>query len=140
MNSLSEVEVAQPNPQPFPAGRELSCLLVDDSLSDLQRLASNLEQLGHRSEILQDPRLVEQTLAMGPVDALFLDVVMPGRDGYTILRVVRHLYPRLPVVIVSNKAQDRDVDWAFLQGASAYLVKPCSQGDLVECLARLADR
>lgn len=140
MSSPSQVEVVRSNLQPSLADRELSCLLVDDSPVDLRRLASNLVRLGHRSEILSDARLVEQKLAMAPIDVLFLDVAMPGRDGYTILRAVRHLYPRLPVVIVSSKAQDLDVDWAFLQGASGYLIKPYSQADLVECLARLLER
>lgn len=139
MNSLSEAEMSTQNAQPVPGQRTLSCLLVDDSNSDLVHLASNLEQLGHRAEGLQDPRLVEQELAKGPFDLLFLDVVMPDRNGYAILRAVRQLYPRLPVVIVSSKAQDSDVNWAFLQGASGYLIKPYSQADLALCLARFVE-
>jgi len=123
-------------PIEIPSGdvRALSALLVDDSSADLVRLSGMMEELGHRTRSVQDPTRVEAELAEGEFDLLMLDVVMPGRNGYAVLRAVKKLAPQLPVVLVSSKGGESDINWAFLQGAKGYVVKPYTTESLETCL------
>ena len=117
--------------------RPLSCLVVDDSTADLNHLSSCLEQLGHRTTSTQDPRTVESELDRQGYDVLFLDVVMPERNGYAVLRSIKGRADWVRTIMVSSKGDDRDLNWAYLQGADGYLVKPYGIDELSTVLERI---
>ena len=75
-------------------------------------------------------------LTAGPVDLALLDVVLPGKDGIALLKDIRNLYPRLPVIMVSASASVRPVVEAMRIGAQDYVAKPFD----VEEMLRLAER
>jgi len=66
-------------------------------------------------------------------DIVVLDLVMPGIDGFEVLRQLR-AWSRLPVLVLSAHGQERDKVEALDLGADAYLTKPFGMGEL---LARL---
>ncbi|MDP9367785.1 MAG: winged helix-turn-helix domain-containing protein, partial [Chloroflexota bacterium] len=66
-------------------------------------------------------------------DVLVLDLVMPGMDGFAVLREVR-LWSRLPIVVLSARDREGDKVAALDLGADDYLTKPFGMGEL---LARL---
>jgi twitching motility two-component system response regulator PilH len=67
-------------------------------------------------------------------DLIFMDVVMPGMNGYQATRALvndpdTH---RIPIVMVTSKGQTTDRIWGLRQGAVDYMVKPVSPSELVE--------
>lgn len=72
-------------------------------------------------------------------DAVLVDVMMPGMDGLEVLAVLRSdpLTARLPIVLVSAKAQVADLDAGRAAGASDYVTKPFDPLELVERVERL---
>lgn len=64
-------------------------------------------------------------------DLLLLDLVLPGRDGLEILRVVRSARPTLPVIILTARASEDDRVHGLSLGADDYVVKPFSVRELL---------
>ena len=60
-----------------------------------------------------------------PPDLLLLDLIMPGRNGFDVLDSLREdpATAGIPVIVLSNLGQDRDVERAMASGAIAYCVK-----------------
>ena len=73
------------------------------------------------------------------IDAVLLDVMMPGMDGFAVLRRIRadEQYKDLPVIMLTAKAGEHDHVRAFRDGADAYLTKPFGVEDLDDTLARV---
>jgi DNA-binding response OmpR family regulator len=67
-------------------------------------------------------------------DLLLLDLVLPRRDGFDILRDVRRARPTLPVIVLTARGEEADRLEGFRRGADDYVVKPFS---LKELLARV---
>jgi two-component system response regulator MtrA len=72
-------------------------------------------------------------------DLVVLDIAMPEVDGLEVLRRLRAdpTTSELPVVLLSARAQEADVERGFAIGASAYLKKPFSPRELSEHVAEL---
>jgi CheY-like chemotaxis protein len=69
---------------------------------------------------------------------LLLDLKMPGRDGFEVLRWVRTQteFRRLLVVVLTSSNLQADVDRAYELGANSYLVKPVEFGEMVNMIQR----
>ena len=69
---------------------------------------------------------------------LLLDLKMPGRDGFEVLRWVRAQseFRRLLVVVLTSSNLQADVDRAYELGANSYLVKPVEFGEMVNMIQR----
>ena len=69
---------------------------------------------------------------------LLLDIVLPRRNGYELLRSLkRNADTRtLPVVLVSSKNQESDRAWGRRQGADDYLGKPFTSDQLISTVSR----
>jgi twitching motility two-component system response regulator PilH len=109
-------------------------LIVDDSPTEVHVMQKALERHGYRTAVATDGaegiRLARQ---MQP-DLIFMDIVMPGMNGYQATRtLVNDPDTRaIPIVMVTSKGQEADRVWGLRQGAVEYLVKPVSPDQLVE--------
>jgi len=65
------------------------------------------------------------------VTLVVLDQIVPGRDALDVIMVVRHRKPALPIIVLSDHAEVADRIAAFDAGASDFLAKPFSPGELV---------
>ena len=74
------------------------------------------------------------------IDVVLLDVMMPGMDGFAVLRRIRadEQYRDMPVVMLTAKAGEHDHVRAFRDGADAYLTKPFGMDDLEDTLTRVS--
>jgi two-component system invasion response regulator UvrY len=72
-------------------------------------------------------------------DCLVLDISMPGRSGLDILHELRHLYPNLPVLILSMHPEDQYAVRVLKAGAAGYLVKDSAPDELVAAIRRVVD-
>jgi DNA-binding response OmpR family regulator len=114
-------------------------LIVDDSYAEIQLLESVLKGAGFDVVAISDPELTEQKVSLERPDLLLLDVVMPKRNGYEVLRSLRRqdATKGLPVVVVSSKNQDSDRAWGKRQGADDYVTKPFTSDELLGAVRRL---
>ena len=84
-----------------------------------------------------DPNAALALLAKTPVDVLVLDVMMPGRSGLEFLKELKQLYPRMPVLILSQYPEDQMAVRAIRSGAAGYLTKDSAPEQLVEAVKRV---
>jgi DNA-binding response OmpR family regulator len=107
-------------------------LLVDDNPTNLQVLYQTLDGQGYR---LLAARSGKDALAIaqrvGP-DLILLDVMMPKLDGFELTRRLRaeEATSRMPIILLTARAQDTDVGQGFEAGADDYLRKPFSPQEL----------
>lgn len=110
-------------------GEALRILVVDDEPVNRQALEAQLSALGHTFfEAADGFKALQWIAAQGAPDMLLLDVMMPGMSGYEVLDALRKNYTpaQLPVLLMTAKAQEKDLVEGFARGASDYILKPYS--------------
>lgn len=115
-------------------------MVVDDAYSELKLMESILKSAGHEVISLVDGEALEDKMSSERPDVLLLDIVMPKRNGYEILRALRKdaRTKTTPVVLVSSKNQESDRVWGKRQGADEYLGKPFTSDQLLTMVKRFA--
>ncbi|MBD9396573.1 response regulator [Pseudomonas sp. PDM11] len=106
-------------------GRRL--LLVDDDVRNIFALTSALEHKGAQVEVARNGReALEKLEAVGDIDLVLMDVMMPEMDGYEATRRIREnpRWRKLPIIAVTAKAMKDDQDLCMKAGANDYLAKP----------------
>jgi twitching motility two-component system response regulator PilH len=113
-------------------------MVVDDAQSDLKMMESILQAAGHQVLAYATGERLEDKLAAEQPDVLLLDIVMPQRNGYDILRAVKkdERTRHTPVVLVTSKTQESDKLWGRRQGADEYVTKPFTPEQLVTVVRR----
>lgn len=113
-------------------------MVVDDAYSDLVLMESILKAAGHQVVSLIDGEELEEKISAERPDMLLLDIVMPKRNGYELLRALRRdeRTRSTPVVLVSSKNQESDRAWGKRQGADDYLAKPFTSSELLTMVGR----
>lgn len=117
-------------------------LIVDDDPFITRLIRVKVEQLGHAVETACDGEEgLGKALAVHP-DLILLDLMMPRMNGLEMCRRLR-AQPEgraIPIVMLTARAQERDLEAGFAAGASDYLVKPFSPRELQARLRSLLDR
>jgi CheY-like chemotaxis protein len=108
-------------------------LIVDDSPTELHVMQKALEKHGFQTAAAVDgAEGVRLAREINP-DLIFMDIVMPGMNGYQATRALAN-DPRtssIPIIMVTSKGQETDRIWGLRQGAIDYMVKPVSPDQLV---------
>lgn len=107
-------------------------LAVDDDEAMLALIRNTLKKDGHEVTCLSG---ITETLAdnLSPYDLILLDVMMPGTDGFTFCRDIRD-HTDCPILFLTAKGFEEDVDFGFSVGADDYIKKPFS---ILELRARV---
>ena len=116
--------------------RAHTALVVDDQATARQRMSSILVDAGwHVSTADSAAEALEKARAQRPA-IIFMDIVMPGMDGYQACRklAVDPATRAIPVVFVSTKCQRADQVWARMQGGKALIGKPYSDAQVLDAL------
>ena len=112
------------------------CYVEDDE--DIQRIVRmSLERIGKMTvELVTDPMVAIGKITAFKPDLVMLDWMMPGMDGPTLFRKMKQLpeVSALPVVFITAKAAQRDMDELIALGAAGTISKPFSPKDLPEQL------
>ena len=103
-----------------------SILVVEDEPHLAQGLRFNLEAEGHSVELTESgedalDRLLQQKQGF---DAVVLDVMLPGKDGFTVARELRDAQHFVPLLMLTARGRPEDVLKGFESGADDYLPKP----------------
>ena len=115
-------------------------LLVEDELKMARALRRGLEQEGHSVDSATDG---DDALSRGvefEYDAMVLDVMLPGRDGFSICRELRARDRWAPVLMLTARDAVEDRIRGLDAGADDYLVKPFAFGELLARLRALIRR
>jgi DNA-binding response OmpR family regulator len=101
-------------------------LIVEDEVHLAQGLRFNLEAEGHSVELLADGEEALEQLgkANDKPDAVVLDVMLPGMDGFAVASALRKARNYVPILMLTARARPEDVLAGFAAGADDYLPKP----------------
>jgi DNA-binding response OmpR family regulator len=106
-------------------------LVVEDDAAIRRGLCDALAFAGYAvGECARGDEAVDRALALAP-DLLLLDVLLPGKDGFEILRELRVSHPQLPVILLTARGAEEDRVRGLKLGADDYVVKPFSAGELL---------
>lgn len=119
-------------------------LIIDDSAVDRHFLMALLEEMGHEVEAYESTvgitvGIVEK-LQTGHYSSIFLDIVMPGKDGYKFLRELRLNQQTSDqyVIVCSSKTTPVEINYGLNRaGANDYLTKPVSRERLEQALQKI---
>jgi DNA-binding response OmpR family regulator len=101
-------------------------LIVEDEAHLAQGLRFNLEAEGHAVEVAGDGETaIERLLESGQkFDAVVLDVMLPGIDGFAVATALRKAKNYVPVLMLTARGRPEDVLAGFAAGTDDYLPKP----------------
>ena len=108
-------------------------VLVADDDPDIRDLVEfKLTQAGYAVEAVGDGLAAWEAFESARPELVILDVMMPGLSGIDVLRKIRDAGgSHVPVLLLSAKSRDSDVDTGFSVGADDYVIKPFSPRELL---------
>lgn len=114
--------------------RTVTCLYVDDDPFLRELVAFNLRAEGIQVHLSETGIGVEDLVTAIEPDMVLLDVMMPERDGYSVLRSLKSSpsTSHVPVVLLSAKASEAEIWAGWKAGADYYLTKPFNVDELIE--------
>jgi CheY-like chemotaxis protein len=113
-------------------------LVVDDDPVIRQLLTDILEIDGHEVREAADGLAAVRTLEVLRPDCIVLDVMMPGLDGYEVLRSIRSLDgDPLPVIMLTAAAEPDTAVRAWSDGVDFFLAKPFEADEVLDLIAGL---
>jgi CheY-like chemotaxis protein len=117
------------------SGRKV--LVVDDDARNVFALCGVLEQ--HRVNVLSaenGPDAIEILKCNPDSNAVLMDIMMPGQDGYDTIRLIRSIprFRELPIIALTARAMPGDREKCLQAGASDYIAKPVDIEALLDML------
>lgn len=106
-------------------------LVVEDTVRLAETIAEALEHSGYDVDVVHDGRDGYEYAASEIYDIVILDLMLPGMDGYEVLRKLRQERMNVPVLILSAKSQLQDKIDGFTEGADDYVTKPFEMEELL---------
>ncbi len=116
-------------------------LVVDDSPTIVALLARMLRQNGYDVLEAEDAETALEIARRETPDLVFLDIVLPGMDGFSCLRQLRRdPYTRdIPVIMISGNEQATEQFYVHRIGADDFMKKPFSRAEVFARIERLLD-
>jgi DNA-binding response OmpR family regulator len=115
-------------------------LIVDDEYSLLQQLQRILESQRYIVNTAADGEEALDRIFDQPFDLIILDIMLPKRDGLSVLREIRRAEIRTPILMLTARSEIDDKIKGLDQGADDYLAKPFSAAELLARVRALLRR
>jgi DNA-binding response OmpR family regulator len=117
-------------------------LVVEDEAHLAEGLRFNLEQEGYSVQVVGNGEEALDRLSKNRAefDALVLDVMLPGKDGFTVARTLRQTKNYIPLLMLTARSRPEDVLQGFESGADDYLPKPFNLSILIARVGSLLRR
>ena len=117
-------------------------LVVEDERHLAEGLRFNLEADGYEVQVVETGEAaIEAVTSTSPAfDVMVLDVMLPGKDGFTVISELRQAGQFLPTLILTARSHPDDVLQGFAAGADDYLTKPFELSILVARIGGLLRR
>lgn len=119
----------------------MNILIADDHANvrrGLREILFDAFSGAHFSEAANGDEVLTE-LVKSQHDVLLLDINMPGRSGMEVLKDVKHIYPCLPVIMVSVQPESQYASRCLLAGASAYINKIFASEELAPAIRKILD-
>lgn len=124
-------------PESVPDSRPVTVLIVEDDPDLAYLLARMLKREGFVTIEANDGKraleLIEQT---EHVDLALLDVMLPYRDGFSLIDPIRARWPDVAVVMLTARINERDIVKGFKCGVDDYIGKPFQPAELIARVRR----
>jgi len=115
-------------------------LVIEDDPKVAGFIQTGLEQEGHAVDVLHEGNTAGEQARVVDYDAVVLDLMLPGRSGFQILRDIRARKAGLPVLILTAKDSIEERIAGLDSGADDYMVKPFALAELSARLRALMRR
>jgi DNA-binding response OmpR family regulator len=117
-------------------------LVADDDVDIRELVEFKLSTLGHEVVAVADGAAAIDACQASRPDLAVLDVMMPGVSGLDAIRAIRAdpALADLPVILLTARAQESDVETGFDSGADDYITKPFSPRELAARVEALLTR
>ena len=117
-------------------------LVVDDDRNLQKIIESRLRHAGYDVEQALSGEEAVDSMKKSRPKVVFLDIVMPGMDGFELLDFMKkdRKMKSVPVVMLTSRSSDEDIQRAITMGAKDYLVKPFRPSILVEKIKKVTGR
>ncbi len=106
-------------------------LVIEDDTAIRRGLVDALQYAGYAVLEAADGRSGAALAIEATIDLVLLDVMLPGRDGFSILDDLRRARPTLPVIMVTARGGEEDRVRGLVSGADDYVIKPFSARELL---------
>ena len=119
----------------------MNILITDDHANvrrGLRELMADAFPSASFSEAANGDDMLSQLVGSVP-DVLLLDINMPGRGGFDVLKDVKLFYPLLPVIMVSVQPESQYATRCLLAGATAYINKNSASEDLAPAIRKILE-
>src|SRR5207237_4364030 len=117
-------------------------LVVEDEQHLAEGLRFNLEAEGYQVELVETGEAALESLQPGvqPFDVVVLDVMLPGKDGFTVMSELRQAGQFIPTLMLTARGHPEDILRGFAAGADDYLTKPFELSILIARIRGLLRR
>ena len=115
-------------------------LVVEDNVQLARQIASALTEAGHDSMVVHDGERALDKTKQKPFDLIVLDVILPGIDGFDVLRHLRSEHMASRVLMLTARSEVKDRVTGLQLGADDYLPKPFAMRELVARVNALGRR
>ncbi len=112
-------------------------LLVEDEKKLRDGLRDNLVREGYRVTVAEDGERALEAWQSGSFDLVLLDIMLPRKSGLAVCSEIRQKDTKIPILMLTAKAEEYDVVMGLEAGADDYVTKPFG---LAELLARIKAR
>jgi twitching motility two-component system response regulator PilH len=117
----------------------LRVLMVDDSPTMLAVMGRMLDQEGYASLRAEDGESALEMAREEQPSLIFLDIVLPGMNGFAVLRALRHdpATQDIPIVMISGNQQATEQFYVQRFGADDFIKKPFGRVEVTACIHKL---
>ena len=109
----------------------MKILIIEDEYSLADAISDTLEREGFTVEILADGEKEEDEALTGVYDLILLDVMLPHKDGFEILKALKSEKIETPIIMLTAKSEIYDKLNGLENGADDYITKPFHMRELV---------
>ena len=119
--------------------KKLRILLVDDEPSIVKMVGKRLEVEGFEVTVAMDGQEGLQKAQSQQQDLIILDLMLPKLNGYEVCGLLKRdsRYEKIPIIMLSARAQEKDEKEGLAAGANAFMTKPFKSQELVERIKAL---
>ncbi|MFO1388271.1 response regulator [Cellvibrio sp.] len=127
--------------QTTPQENKLRVLVADDSLAVRRQLKMEFDAMDAKLNVVADGEAAVNAAEKDQYDVIFLDVVMPGIDGYAACKNIKRskLNKHTPVIMLTSRSSKFDKLKGVLAGCDTYLTKPINHNEFKEITQKHLD-
>ncbi|MFU7515645.1 response regulator transcription factor [Clostridium sp. HCS.1] len=106
-------------------------LIVEDEKQISKVMKLYLEKEGYLIDLASDGKIADELIENNTYDLVILDIMMPYKDGWYLLKKIKSINNNTQVIITSARGEEEDRIFGLELGADDYMVKPISMRELV---------